>query len=135
MRSLSVSRIAVSCDQLRLVLTVPFSLFALSLQQWELLVLGRLKWDMCSITPHDFVDLLLTRLDALANPWGSVRQTAHGYIAVCALEYKFSFCAPSMIACACVAAAVRQETPDVAVPKILSRLQCITHIEAVSGAL
>lgn len=94
-------------------------------------MLSRLKWDMCSITPHDFVDLLLTRLD-VDNPWGPVRQTAHGYIALCALEYKFSFCAPSMVACACIAAALRHELADVAVAKTLARLQGITHIEAVS---
>ena len=93
-------------------------------------MLSRLKWDMCSITPHDFVDLLLARLDVVDNPWGPVRQTAHGYIALCAIEYKFSFCAPSMIACACVAAALRHELVDVA--KTLARLQGITHIETVN---
>lgn len=105
-------------------------------QQWELLVLSRLKWDMCAITPHDFVDLLMTRLD-VNDPWGPVRRTAHGYIALCALEYKFTMCPPSMIACACVAAAIRSEldptmsTSDMAINDILGRLQSITHIETV----
>ena len=109
----------------------------LFLQQWELLVLSRLKWDICSITPHDFVDHLMTRLD-VTNPWGPVRRTAHGYIALCALEYKFAMCPPSMIACACVVVALRNEldptmsTADVTVNDILAQLQAITDIEIVS---
>lgn len=109
-------------------------------QQWELLVLSRLKWDICSITPHDFVDHLMTRLD-VSNPWGPVRRTAHGYIALCALEYKFAMCPPSMIACACVVAALRNEldptmsASDLTVNDILAQLQTITHIETVSDFL
>lgn len=101
-------------------------------------MLSRLKWDMCAITPHDFVDLLMTRLD-VSNPWGSVRRTAHDYIAMCALEYKFAMCSPSMIACACVAAAIRSEldptmsAADLTVNDILAQLQTITHIETVSS--
>ena len=99
-------------------------------------MLSRLKWDICSITPHDFVDLLMTRLD-VSNPWGPVRRTAHGYIALCALEYKFAMCPPSMIACACVTAALRNELDptmseaDLSVNDILAQLQSITHIETV----
>lgn len=112
------------------------SIFVL-FQQWELLVLSRLKWDICSITPHDFVDHLMTRLD-VSNPWGPVRRTAHGYIALCALEYKFAMCSPSMIASACVVAALRNEldptmsAADLTVSDILAQLQTITNIETVS---
>lgn len=97
-------------------------------------MLNRLKWDICSITPHDFVDHLMTRLD-VSNPWGPVRRTAHGYIALCALEYKFAMCPPSMIACACVVAAIRNEldptmsATDFTVNDIIAQLQTITHIE------
>jgi hypothetical protein len=111
--------------------------FYFCFQQWELLVLSRLKWDICSITPHDFVDHLMTRLD-VSNPWGPVRRTAHGYIALCALEYKFAMCSPSMIASACVVAALRNEldptmsAADLTVSDILSQLQTITNIETVS---
>lgn len=31
-------------------------------QHWELIVLSRLKWDISSITPLDFLELLLSRL-------------------------------------------------------------------------
>nr|CAH0107770.1 unnamed protein product [Daphnia galeata] len=118
----------------KLVLYTDRSINYDELWQWELLVLSRLKWDICSITPHDFVDHLMTRLD-VTNPWGPVRRTAHGYIALCALEYKFAMCPPSMIACACVVVALRNEldptmsTADVTVNDILAQLQAITNIE------
>lgn len=79
----------------------------------------------------------MTRLD-VSNPWGPVRRTAHGYIALCALEYKFAMCPPSMIACACVVAAIRNEldptmsATDFTVNDIIAQLQTITHIETVS---
>lgn len=106
-------------------------------------MLSRLKWDMCAITPHDFVDLLLTRLDHRAevnlnDRWDATRRTAHGLIALCALEYKFTMCPPSMIACACLIAALRSEPSSaaddlVAVNDLLAQLQAITHIESVSS--
>ncbi len=81
----------------------------------------------------------MTRLD-VSNPWGPVRRTAHGYIALCALEYKFAMCPPSMIACACVTAALRTEldptsmsSADISVNDILAQLQSFTHIETVSS--
>lgn len=128
------SRVTYLCQKIKYshILTKIYLLF----QQWELLVLSRLKWDMCAITPHDFVDLLMTRLD-VSNPWGSVRRTAHGYIALCALEYKFAMYPPSMIACACVATALRSEldptmsAADFTINDILAQLQAITHIETV----
>lgn len=111
------------------------------LWQWELLVLSRLKWDMCAVTPHDFVDLLLTRLDLVTAPvpdvnnrWDATRRTAHGFIALCALEHKFTTCSPSMIACACITAALRGEQLESSVEddtnEIFTQLQAITQIEA-----
>lgn len=38
-----------------------FSLFLL-LQQWELIVLSKLKWNISSVTPLDFLEHLLIRL-------------------------------------------------------------------------
>ena len=120
-----------------------FRVFFRLLQQWELLVLSRLKWDMCAVTPHDFVDLLLTRLDLATAPvpdvnnrWDATRRTAHGFIALCALEHKFTTCSPSMIACACLTAALRGEQLESSVEddtnEIFTQLQAITQIEAVS---
>jgi len=129
----------------KLVLYTDRSITYDDLWQWELLVLSRLKWDMCAITPHDFVDLLLTRLRVQLQPQCRVninnrrdktRRIAHGFIAMCALEYKLTMWPPSMIACACVAASVRGEAqrsdPSTAASvtdDVLAQLQQITAIE------
>lgn len=105
-------------------------------------MLSRLKWDMCAITPHDFVDLLLSRLDQrvatvdVNDRWDTTRRSTHGLIALCALEYKFTMCPPSMIACACLVAALRSELDPTAndlagITELLTQLQNITHIEMV----
>lgn len=39
-----------------------FFFFKFNFQHWELIVLSRLKWDISSITPLDFLELLLSRL-------------------------------------------------------------------------
>lgn len=39
-----------------------FFLFSLSIQQWELIVLSKLKWNISSVTPLDFLEHLLVRL-------------------------------------------------------------------------
>lgn len=36
--------------------------FYISLQQWELIVLNKLKWNISSVTPLDFLEHLLVRL-------------------------------------------------------------------------
>lgn len=107
--------------------------------------MSRLKWDMCAITPHDFVDLILTRLGLAASGvnvndrWDVTRRSTHGLIALCALEYKFTMCPPSMIACACVVAALRGEVDPAAadlssINDLLAQLHSITHIEIVRGS-
>ena len=65
-------------------------------------MLSRLKWDLCAVTPHDFVDLLLTRLDVnagnlpqrprvdITDRWDSTRRDAHAFIAYCAAGKAFS---------------------------------------------
>lgn len=39
-----------------------FNEIIFNFQHWELIVLSRLKWDISSITPLDFLELLLSRL-------------------------------------------------------------------------
>uniref|UniRef100_A0A4W2GN03 Cyclin D2 n=2 Tax=Bos indicus x Bos taurus TaxID=30522 RepID=A0A4W2GN03_BOBOX len=51
------------------------------LLEWELVVLGKLKWNLAAVTPHDF-------------------------IALCATDFKFAMYPPSMIATGSVGAAI-----------------------------
>ena len=59
----------------------------IQLQAWELLVLSRLKWDLAAITPNDFLNPLLRRL----QPWtrckdihNLIKRHAQTFIALCA---------------------------------------------------
>lgn len=40
--------------------------FSLSFQNWELLVLSKLQWNVCAITGYDYVDQIIERC-----PWGN----------------------------------------------------------------
>ena len=60
-------------------------------QEWELLVLQVLRYDVCAITPHDFVDLLLSRLPISRQHADTVRRHTQTFIALCATGL-FRFC-------------------------------------------
>jgi hypothetical protein len=51
---------------LKAIICTPTPLFiiihAICLQEWELLVLCKLKWDMATVTAQDFLELLVMRL-------------------------------------------------------------------------
>jgi len=49
-----------------------------------MLVLGVLRYDICAITPHDFVDLMLSRLPIGCQHVATVRQHTQTFIALCA---------------------------------------------------
>jgi len=49
-----------------------------------MLVLQVLRYDICAITPHDFVDLLLSRLPISSQQAATVRQHTQTFIALCA---------------------------------------------------
>ncbi|XP_076305890.1 G1/S-specific cyclin-D3-like [Tachypleus tridentatus] len=100
---------------------------------WELLVLGRLKWDLASVVANDFIDHLLWRL-SVKEDRSTVRRHATTFISLCSTELKFTPYSPSLIATASVAAAAnglhwikkQWSTLD----ELLRMLQQITGIEA-----
>jgi len=53
-------------------------------QEWELVVLQALKWDVSGVTPHDFLEHIVRRLP-LASPHDvdTVRRHALTFIALC----------------------------------------------------
>lgn len=66
-----------------------FRLFSFQLQQWELYVLSRLGWDLSSVTPLDFLELLLIRLPITSTKCPDlnvekVRQHAQAFISLAA---------------------------------------------------
>lgn len=56
------------------------------LQRWELLVLSKLKWDVASVTPQDFLRHLLGRLpvQSVGIEYNMVNSHAKTLIALCA---------------------------------------------------
>lgn len=66
----------------------PLLLFLLSvliyLQQMELLVLNKLKWDLASVTPLDFIDHFLSQLPVRRENRPILRKHAQTFVALCA---------------------------------------------------
>ena len=53
-------------------------------QDYELLVLSRLKWDLSAITPHDFLEQILSRLPIDHERAQTIKRHAQTFIAICA---------------------------------------------------
>ncbi|MGH0128690.1 UNVERIFIED_CONTAM: hypothetical protein FKN15_043733 [Acipenser sinensis] len=73
----------------------------------ELLVLNKLKWDLASVTPHDFIEHFLSKLSIHQDTKQILRKHAQTFVALCATDVKFIANPPSMIAAGSVAAAVQ----------------------------
>lgn len=100
-------------DPTRLVKYTDNSVTLEEIRKWELLVLSRLKWDLAAITPHAFLDQIISRLH-LSFPetqMRMVREHATFFITVCATDARFTSNPPSMVAAAAVASAVRGILP------------------------
>ncbi|XP_066489052.1 G1/S-specific cyclin-D2 [Tiliqua scincoides] len=54
------------------------------LLEWELVVLGRLKWSLAAITPHDFIVHILRKLPLSQDKLLLIRKHAQTFIALCA---------------------------------------------------
>lgn len=50
----------------------------------ELLVLSKLKWDLASVTPHDFIEHFLSKLDIHPSAKQVLRKHAQTFVALCA---------------------------------------------------
>ncbi|KAI9523102.1 G1/S-specific cyclin-D1 [Dissostichus eleginoides] len=76
------------------------------LLQMELLVLNKLKWDLASVTPLDFIDHFLSQLAVRRENRPILRKHAQTFVALCATDVKFIASPPSMIAAGSMVAAV-----------------------------
>ncbi|XP_052873480.1 G1/S-specific cyclin-D2 [Anopheles cruzii] len=76
------------------------------IRNFELVLIGRLEWNINAVTAYDYVDHILERAK-----WGSddsrLREHAHTLIHVCNTETTFMQVKPSLLAVACIAAATR----------------------------
>ncbi|XP_071407575.1 G1/S-specific cyclin-D2 isoform X2 [Pithys albifrons albifrons] len=76
------------------------------LEEWELVVLGKLKWNLAAVTPHDFIEHILRKVPLPKDKLLLIRKHAQTFIALCATDFNFAMYPPSMIATGSVGAAI-----------------------------
>ncbi|XP_046878723.1 G1/S-specific cyclin-D2b isoform X1 [Hypomesus transpacificus] len=74
--------------------------------EWELVVLGKLKWDMAAVIPNDFIEHIVRRLPLPMDKLAVVRKHTETFIALCATDFSLAMNPPSMIATGSVGAAI-----------------------------
>lgn len=71
-----------------LIFDSPLPLPRLSLlpppQEWELVVLGKLKWNLAAVTPNDFIEHIVRRLPLPEDKLALIRKHVQTFIALCA---------------------------------------------------
>ena len=68
----------------------------------------KLRWDICSVTPYDFLPYLLNKLNLINHRnIGNIRHYLSTFISTCATEFKFSMLPSSMIASGCLFATIK----------------------------
>lgn len=82
------------------------SITAQELLNWELVVLSRLKWNMASVIPNDFIEHIIQRLTLPKDKVAMVRKHTQTFIALCATDELLAMNPPSMIASGSMGAAV-----------------------------
>ncbi|XP_038562443.1 G1/S-specific cyclin-D2a isoform X1 [Micropterus salmoides] len=76
------------------------------LLEWELVVLGKLKWNLAAVTPNDFIEHIVRRLPLPEDKLALIRKHVQTFIALCATDFRFAMYPPSMIATGSVGAAI-----------------------------
>lgn len=73
------------------------------LLEWELFVMDKLKWDICSIVPNEFIEIFLNELHINNNQDLSVlKRHCYAFTAMCATDFKFAQYPSSIIAATCI---------------------------------
>ncbi len=122
-----------------------FLLFFPLSQEWELLVLYKLGWEMTAVTPLDYLDHALPRLcledDSLlslsAEEARDLRERTEAALVLAATRYQFSYVSPSTLAAAAALASLEWVRPalvrgEAAMREVRLRLQAVTHTSNVS---
>ncbi|KAI1301644.1 G1/S-specific cyclin-D2 [Halotydeus destructor] len=121
----------------KLVLYTDYSISCEELMGWELLVLSRLKWDLAAITPNDFVSPILRRLQSWTKGCKDmlplIKKHAQTFIALCAADFKFSMCPPSLVAAACIGTAILGLRRRSATSQWQSQQQLLVKLNEITG--
>ena len=97
-------------------------------QEWELLVLQKLRWELSSVTPLDYLDHVIPRLQlrAAAADTKQLRQMVETVICYAAQHYAFASTPPSLLAAAAILYSLQQLT-RAEQPETRTCLQILTH--------
>lgn len=121
-----------------LVFYTDHSISKKDLIRWELLVLSRLKWDVSTVTPLDFLELLLCRLPIENTKCHDisiekVRKHAQAFISLAAREHYFSNYTASTVAASSIAASLSglkwDLRSDKSINYLMDRFTDLTGIE------
>jgi len=86
------------------------------IMEWEVLLLSKLEWDVCSIIAFDFVEHIIQRLTSSGNnlslPMESVRSSSETLITMCSGYHDFTNTSPCLIASACVYSTLRTSSVE-----------------------
>lgn len=118
----------------KLVMYTEYSVQSKDLLDFEMLLLMKLKWDVLSVTPIDFVDHIIYQLDLDNETCALARKDATTFIHLCCTDHKFSVYTPSLIASGSVGAAViglpsNKDKGCRFRQRVLHKLQQITQID------
>ena len=128
----------------KLAMYTDFSVSPEDIKEWELLVLYKLKWDLCASTGLDYLDHLLPRLPIHpSTDLLHLRRQVETAVALSSTLYTFSYTRPSILAASAIALALRSMTPrfsEDGARSFLSTLQELTQsttaqLEDCSNAL
>ncbi|XP_042198117.1 G1/S-specific cyclin-D2 isoform X1 [Callorhinchus milii] len=100
------------------------------LLDWEIVVLGKLKWDLSAVTPNDFIEHILGKLAFPVDKLELIKKHTLTFIAMCATDFSFAMYPPSMIATGSIAAAIRglgiscSSLSDESLTELLAKITC-----------
>jgi len=119
----------------KLAMYTDFSAHPEDIKEWELLVLYKLKWDLCSITGLDFLDHILPRLPIHPSiDLTILRRQTETAIALSSTMYTFSYTRPSVLAASSIAVSLRSMTSKFTEDGARSFLQTLENLTQSSTA-
>merc|ERR1712012_753186 len=113
-----------------LIIYTDYSISAEELKEWELFVLYQMQWELSAITPLDYLDHAIPRLD-LENHVDieELRRRTETILVLAATDYQFAYHSPSLMAASAIMTALQSlsTNPGAIVKEILPRIQAATH--------
>ena len=96
-------------------------------QDWELLVLHKLRWELSSTTANDYLDHIIHRLCLPSSvDIRNLRAKTETIIALAATDYHFSYKPPSLMAATSILTALRSCNSETKTKTTTSHIKSIT---------